>query len=1425
MWKQLENCNNNRSRFMIQDKYYEVSWENFAACNQNPQESFEKMCRWLFNNFFFNGKALFHSEPNNPGVEVVPKLHPASNKRISFQAKYFSTMDYEQIKRSAKKAVKHYGDELDVIYLYCNKDVTTSSKSYKDIEKILKTKSIEIIPITNQEILEQVMKNETIACQYFNYFTLSQRWFKEQLESSLALLGPRFNDKFNVATQSERYLNEFICNPEGAKEINNKKNGVIQKLKNERYKYSEYKETFESILNAICELEDVTPNSILECLIWADKIEGICSEQFKLIDELIDKKKNDKERAHSENKKDILSTILSDIEKLTYLRDVPTHISPDSHEQLLLKKQVLIVNGDAGVGKSQMFAVATEKLVEENRGAVLLLGSNFLSNNPVNTQILEVLSLTVSLDTFFHKLEALGIENNTYSCIFLDAINESTYKNIWQIGLFPLIAKIKNFPHVKLAVSIRTGYERLVLNDAINNAVSNEEIVKIVHTGFREESITATFTFLNYYGIPFSPAYFLQSEMTNPLFLKLFCETYSGENYDMFTLFDKLIEKADKEAQQSVGIQDGVPILQNLIDEMAYIRLTNKSLTVSQSDLFSLDFWDKYGLSSQKIPFVTSLQKSGLLIGMVYDGTESYYLAYNLLEDFVCAKAIINHYNKESDIVEYLQNELLQIKDGKITNYNNVDIFIVVCGLFADKYYREIFTAIDKLVTDEIDSNDISRNYLESFLWRKASSVNSTAFLEFINNHYVEPETVFRVLIENSTKEKHPLNSLFLHNILISKSIAHRDALWTTYINGLTYDDERIYQLVNYFDKGKVLDGLSDTNTELILILFGWLLTSSNRFLRDKTSKAMIELLKRNFTLCEKTLKHFETVDDSYVLQRLYAIIFGACIKRTQEHKEIYRSLVKYVYQQIFNKEYVYPDILLRDYARLIIERWKHEYSDDCDFFDSSKISPPYRSIEIPVVEKQEYYDMSYNHPGFNSIVSSMMIDHSDVAGIYGDFGRYVFQSALRHFNDVDIVNLYHYAMQSIRDELNYNDALDRYDSSYIHRGYFRNDTKKIERIGKKYEWITLYNILARVSDTHELKNWDECSYPFEGPWEPYVRDFDPTLNVHFLNFADIPSVEYPKIEEGMLPIEPYPSINDIQKWTQTNTPLFESIPSQLSSTDINGNRWIALYLYNKVKNNTSSSDTNSIGFSKGSQQIWDIVQSCFIRTPQLAILKKHTKNYLSTDFPTGADTYQLFNREYAWSPGYNNIFREMWIDCELDIGEYRIIKEKYQMPDYEHLEYDEEGNMILPYVEKEFEKRIPEDTLHIEVMPSYSRFVWEGEYDASQDKATSFYVPCKDLIQHLNLEQKQSDSYYCTKDGELVCFDGNLCGICDGLMIRADYLNKYLQENGVEIFWTCIGEKQFFTGDMSQKWSSWKGLYFLENGIITGNIESYEQR
>ena len=144
------------------------------------------------------------------------------------------------------------------------------------------------------------------------------------------------------------------------------------------------------------------------------------------------------------------------------------------------------------------------------------------------------------------------------------------------------------------------------------------------------------------------------------------------------------------------------------------------------------------------------------------------------------------------------------------------------------------------------------------------------------------------MLFQNAAKVNNPLNAEFLHKLLVDKSLAHRDRLWTTYINTNLAEESRVYQLIELFEKGNACISFSKESIMLILTIFSWLLTSSNRFLRDETSKAIIEILKKDFDLCIELLKKFENVNDPYVIQRLYGIVFGASTRSKNIKKSNY---------------------------------------------------------------------------------------------------------------------------------------------------------------------------------------------------------------------------------------------------------------------------------------------------------------------------------------------------------------------------------------------------------------------------------------------------------------------------------------------------------------------------------------------------------
>lgn len=90
------------------------------------------------------------------------------------------------------------------------------------------------------------------------------------------------------------------------------------------------------------------------------------------------------------------------------------------------------------------------------------------------------------------------------------------------------------------------------------------------------------------------------------------------------------MKRADKEAQKAIGFPGSIPIVKYLVREIAEIRLSKGAFSISQSDLLELKFWEKYGLSTQKIPFISALERSGLLLSTIFEKNESYYLGYNL---------------------------------------------------------------------------------------------------------------------------------------------------------------------------------------------------------------------------------------------------------------------------------------------------------------------------------------------------------------------------------------------------------------------------------------------------------------------------------------------------------------------------------------------------------------------------------------------------------------------------------------------------------------------------------------------------------------------------------------------------------------------------------------------------------------------------
>lgn len=1393
-----------------------ITWSQFEICNADKRNAFESMCRLLFKHTYLNNINTYHSNANNPGVEIEPVL-TESGKRISFQSKYFEKLDsscYSQIQHSADRTIKFYSGKLDVFYLYCNLDLTTTSKTYVKTVNDLKNHGIQLVLISNNTILDQVIEEPAIASYYFLTHNLDEDWFYENITTSLNALGTRYNSEFNVTTTLNQYLDLFSCNENAIRLVNSKKPEAIKTIKSNRWKYDENCHFIDGLCRFIKSLDDVTISTISDCFDWSNRIKSEFSNDFARITDKLNSKCKELDECESREEK---QKIKREIYILQELSELDAVLELEKIEKNLIKNKMIIVSGNAGTGKSQLFAFNSKKAIQNGLYSILILGQTLINNQYLESQIPSILGLNCEFDELLNILECLGEIHNQPIVIYIDAVNESNYRDIWKNGLSTIYNKIKNLNYVRVAVSVRSGYEPFVFDNNIINLQTSQEITNIHHTGFQENSIEAVREFLDFYNIPFYPSFSISYELTNPLFLLLFCKNYKkeyeGNNFfNIYMLFEELINETNNELLKENNILINKNILLKLIYEIIRIQISKKENSISQEELLHLEFWETFGLNTNKINSIRIIEKSGLLNTFTTKNEERYYLGYNLLEDYLSAKMIVETHTDKSELREYIKNDVLGICNGKISKPNNRDLYIAICSLFAEKYNEECIDIIEK-INENYNLTLLYHSYINSYNLRKANTINSKYFIDFVNKHHIAPDIVFSMLIENSTKINHPLNAEFLHSILINKSLNNRDLMWTMFINDID-DSQRIIQLINYFNEGNTLSGLTADNIFLLLILFTWLLTSSNRFTRDIASKAMIELLKSNFQFCLPLLRKFESVNDPYVFQRLYGIVFGTCVKRTSVYENDYKSLAEYVYENIFAKKEVYPDVLLRDYARLIIERYLFEFPNSISI-DIDLISPPYNSEAIPTVVKEEYYNNDMLQSGFNIIDCSMIPDTRNTPGLYGDFGRYTFQSALNYFENIDIDNLYHYAMQYIRDVLGYkNSYFTDYDLCSKRAFFDRSNTKKCERIGKKYQWITFYNILARVSDRHMLHNYNEPSSPYIGPWQIHVRDFDPTLNCNFIVSKDLP--EFISDEDYIDDfISDKSDLGVAEKWTKKNCQLFKNISNKIMIRDSSDIQWVKLFSYDKVENKDDNDESSY--FCTGKQDIWLKSEGYFVDKKQFANIKNAITNQKITDERLfgGFNITSLFLREYPWSISYHTLYNDSWSDYNIFTGEEKEVAFEGGELDYSKLE---EG--ILQFNKTVCTRKEKVKKAIAKVISSYSNLAWESEYDASQDETTSFLLPCEELINYLKLNFKEYDG--CFYSGETLVSHYISTGRDSyALIFRKDYLDKFIEDNNLVIFWECYGEKQYFYEDHNQYWHEWNGILYLEDNEIKGTISA----
>lgn len=114
--------------------------------------------------------------------------------------------------------------------MFCNKPLTTTCKSYTDIENILNDAGISLELITDTTILDLVRKYPLLAKYYFDDHGISHHWLVDKASATVDILGERFNVEFNIDTETSKNLSVFLQNKKSLDYYNDKKRNLIKEI-------------------------------------------------------------------------------------------------------------------------------------------------------------------------------------------------------------------------------------------------------------------------------------------------------------------------------------------------------------------------------------------------------------------------------------------------------------------------------------------------------------------------------------------------------------------------------------------------------------------------------------------------------------------------------------------------------------------------------------------------------------------------------------------------------------------------------------------------------------------------------------------------------------------------------------------------------------------------------------------------------------------------------------------------------------------------------------------------------------------------------------------------------------------------------------------------------------------------------------------
>lgn len=967
----------------------DLNWSDLRALNGSQSGGFEELCSQLARLETPTGAEFVRKGSPDGGVECFCRFD--DGREWGWQAKFFrealGNPQWSQLDRSVKSALNAH--PRLVRYVVCVPHGPADSRRPRDTTELQRWESrvvkwqgwatelgmdVEFVWWGSSELVDRLSHDRQAGRLRFWFGgagRFSDGWFDKQLQRAIKAAGPRYAPEIHVDVPLVRDFELFGRSESAVGTVRRLAKGIEQ-MPIAALRRHIGADAVEAIADSAGVDESV--GRAAEALLGLScppheewRFSGIVSDIEDALERLdaceaslmatADKHDGTDERSwrHRSNPYRDAARQVDDL-RLALWRATDTL---DSLERVV-NSEVMIVTGDAGTGKTHLFCDIARKRLADGRPTVVLMGHQFTTTASPWTQIRAQLDLVdFSAEQFVGALEAAAQAAGCRALFMIDAINEGEGHRIWRHHLSDLLAYIAASRWIGVVLSVRAPYVEHIVPDEVY-----ESAYVVKHHGFADDTYAAVERFCEHYSLDFPRTPLLRPEFDNPLFLKTLCEGLRHEgtrtipvgSEGISTVFGRFISAIDKTLASELDYDprgDVVPSALNAVAS-ALANTATRRLPRSQAQDLVNSFGPSNGFSRS---LYRALVDNGLLMESldIFSDDLIVYFGYERFADYLIAEHIIDSCGDADGVARALAGD-----DPSHTEYA-WDVWNAPLEALAVLLPERLGIELPEVVAGSHDAETrIGQAFLDGLPRRNPATVGPVCrelVEELLKSaRHTGVVGVHDAVVACALVPGHPLGSAFLDQHLRLLEMPDRDAAWSKYLYFAYGHSGPMDRLLDWAEKHpQRLPMLDAEAAAACATVLAWCLTASHRFVRDHATKGLIALLSDRVALTVELVEHFADVDDPYVVERVMATAYGVAMR--SDDAEALAPLAESVYQLIFASGEPPTHILLRDYARGVIERALHLGADIA--IDTSLVEPPYRSTwpRIPPAEELEQFD------------------------------------------------------------------------------------------------------------------------------------------------------------------------------------------------------------------------------------------------------------------------------------------------------------------------------------------------------------------------------------------------------------------------------------------------------------------------------------